>query len=171
MANGLLYSMVMKALIVDGYNAIHKIPHVRRAADRSLQIARQTITELTREYQRRYGGIDRVCVVFDGKNEYRDQPHRALPDQVFSRTGEGDSEVIRIVRRFSRRYHVLVVSDDNFVRNNARAHSATVISVAAFLTSLRKKNLQWKRREPSKEVHPNDMAQINEELRKFWDLH
>ena len=56
----------MKVLIVDGYNAIHKIPEVDDLLDESLEDARNAITDLAREYQRRHGGIAEVHVVFDG---------------------------------------------------------------------------------------------------------
>ena len=47
----------MKVLIVDGYNAIHKIPEIDDLLDESLADARDAITDLAKEYQRRDGGI------------------------------------------------------------------------------------------------------------------
>jgi predicted RNA-binding protein with PIN domain len=160
----------MKALIIDGYNAIYKIPPLQRLMDKSLHEARIAVTQLAKDYKRRCGGIDRICVVFDGKDEHRSASPLRDPEHVFSKTGEGDSEVIRTIKRLSPRHHVVVVSDDNFVRNNARAHSATVLSVAAFAASLYKEKSQRKKSKPSKHIDPDEASRITEELRQHWKL-
>jgi predicted RNA-binding protein with PIN domain len=121
----------MKVLIVDGYNAIHKIPEVDDLLDESLEDARSAITDLAREYQRRHGGIAEVHVVFDGRDEYRGLSFNK-PNQVFSRTGQGDSKIIRLAQDKAEKFHVIVVSDDNRVGNSSRAAGATVISVKKF---------------------------------------
>ena len=121
----------MKVLIVDGYNAIHKIPEVDDLLDDSLEDARNAITDLAREYQRRHGGIAEVHVVFDGRDEYRELSFNK-PNQSFSGTGEGDRAIIRLAQDKSGKFHVIVVSDDNRVGNSCRAAGATVISVKKF---------------------------------------
>jgi len=126
----------MKVLIVDGYNAIHKIPEVDDLLDESLEDARNAITDLAREYQRRHGGIAEAHVVFDGKNEYRNLSFNK-PNQVFSKTGEGDRKIIRLTQDKSNQFHVIVVSDDNYVGNGCRAAGATVISVKKFYEFIR----------------------------------
>lgn len=132
----------MKALVVDGYNAIHKIAHLEAMLDISLHEARRALTELAMEYKRKVGGISEVSVVFDGKDTYRRQEISAPPNQVFSRSGEGDRTIIRTVERLSNRYHVVVVSDDNFVRNNSRAHRASIITISEFLDTVKTRKPQ-----------------------------
>ena len=126
----------MKVLIVDGYNAIHKIPEMDNLLDESLEDARNAITDLAREYQRRHGGIAEVHVVFDGRDECRGLSF-SRPNQVFSGTGEGDRSIIRLAQDKSERFHVIVVSDDNRVGNSSRAAGATVISVKKFYEFIR----------------------------------
>ena len=126
----------MKVLIVDGYNAIHKIPEMDDLLDESLEDARSAITDLAGEYQRRCGGIAEVHVVFDGRDEYR-AFSSGKPNQVFSGTGEGDRSIIRLAQDKSERFHVIVVSDDNRVGNSCRAAGATVISVKKFYEFIR----------------------------------
>lgn len=128
----------MKALIVDGYNAIYKIPEIEALLDDSLEAARKAMTDLAKEYQRRDGGIAEVCVVFDGKDEYRNSFFNR-PNQVFSNTGEGDRKIIRMVHEKLGKCHVIVVSDDNYVGNSSRAAGATVITVSEFYSSAVKK--------------------------------
>ncbi|OGW76874.1 MAG: hypothetical protein A3I73_06500 [Omnitrophica bacterium RIFCSPLOWO2_02_FULL_45_16] len=121
----------MKVLIVDGYNAIHKIPRIDSLLDDSLEEAREAITKLAKEYQRRSGGIAEVYVVFDGRDEYG-QLSFNKPNQIFSKTGEGDREVIRLTQEKTDKFHVIVASDDNRVGNSCRAAGATVISIKKF---------------------------------------
>jgi predicted RNA-binding protein with PIN domain len=127
----------MKVLIVDGYNAIHKIPEIDTIMDDSLEEARKVITSLAKEYQRKDGGIKEVYVVFDGKDEYRGLSANR-PGQVFSGTGEGDRKIIKLAQNKSTAFHVIVVSDDNRVGNSCRAAGTTVISVKKFYEFIKK---------------------------------
>lgn len=134
----------MKALVIDGYNVLHKIPHLRPLLDKDLREARRALTELALDYQRKVGGIAEVKVVFDGKDIYHDQSLSPQPHQLFSKTGDGDRTIVRLVETLSQHYHVIVASDDNFVRNNARAYNASVIKVSEFLATIRKKTSKTK---------------------------
>lgn len=157
----------MKALIVDGYNALHKIPHIRISADKSLKDARKALTELALDYQRKTGGIAEVYVVFDGRDSYRSQSLSADPHQIFSKTGEGDRTIVRMVGKLSRRYHVVVASDDNFVRNNSRAHNASIITVAELFLRARKGASKDRRgMAEEKRISPKDEEEITEYLKK-----
>lgn len=159
----------MKALVVDGYNAIYKIPSLRKAMDRSLPEARRGITELAKEYQRRRGGIDKLYVVFDGKDVHREKPAEGSPYHVFSRTGQGDEEAVSVVRRLSKKYHVEVVTSDNFIRNNSRAYNATVISIPEFIAFLNKGQRTTVEKAAEK-ITPEIASQINEELKRYWKI-
>lgn len=121
----------MKVLIVDGYNAIYKIPVLEDLLEHSLEEARKGVTSLAKEYQRRVGGISEVFVVFDGRDEYSGRFSRS-PSQVFSKTGEGDRRIIKLAQDKSSRFHVIVASDDNYVGNSSRAAGATVITISEF---------------------------------------
>lgn len=121
----------MKILIVDGYNAVYKIPEIEQLLDSSLKEARGAVTEMARSYQRRVGGISEIFVVFDGKDEYRGVSF-GNKNEVFSRTGQGDRKIIQLAQDKSSRFHVIVASDDNYVRNSSRAAGATVITISEF---------------------------------------
>lgn len=128
----------MNILIVDGYNAIHKIPEIDELMDSSLEEARNAITALAKEYQRKIGGIAEVIVVFDGRDEYRNISFNK-PGQVFSKTGQGDRKIIRLAQEKSGKFHVIVASDDNYVGNGSRAAGATVITISEFFAAANKK--------------------------------
>jgi predicted RNA-binding protein with PIN domain len=127
----------MKVLIVDGYNAIHKIPEIDALSDDSLEAARDAITAMAKEYQRRIGGISEVFVVFDGKDEYRGFSSDK-PGQIFSGTGQGDKKIIKLAQDKSEKFHVIVASDDNYVGNSSRAAGATVITISEFYSKASK---------------------------------
>jgi len=157
----------MNALIVDGYNAIYKITELQTLLDKSLLEARREVTRLAKDYQRKTGGIAEVYVVFDGKDDYRGSPHPPLANQIFSKTGEGDEAIIKTVEKLSGRYHCIVASDDNFVRNNARAYRATVISIAEFSAGAKKKKTA-KRSDASdeKRIDPKSAREITDYFKR-----
>ena len=159
----------MKALIVDGYNAINKIPRMRKIMDENLREARTAITELAREYRRRCGGIAKLYIVFDGRDEYRGVIPDTPSEHVFSKKGKGDKEIIRLVRDLSKEYHVLVVSDDNFVRNNARAYNATIIKISEFNASAKGRHVR-QQNESAEKINPRDASEINRLLKKHWNI-
>ena len=161
----------MKALVVDGYNAIHKIPYLRAMADRGdLLRARAEITTLAVLYKRKRGGIDKICVVFDGNDMYRNAAFKTPENQSFSKTGKGDQKVIVTVAKFSEKYHVEVVSDDNYIINNSRAYKAAIVKVAKFIAFIDKKAQKHSKKYVEDKVMPRNISKINEELKKEWNL-
>jgi predicted RNA-binding protein with PIN domain len=160
---------MMKALIVDGYNAIHKIPRLRGIMDKNLLKARQEITRLALEYKRKRGGVDKVYVVFDGRDIYETMSFNR-GNQVFSKTGKGDETIVRLINRLSGDYRVEVVSDDNYVRNNARAHKARVMGVSEFASLIKKRERNVAGEVSEERITPRNTSKINKELRAYWNI-
>jgi predicted RNA-binding protein with PIN domain len=159
----------MKALVIDGYNAIHKIPYLKNIIDNeNLFKARTEITSLAEEYKRKRGGIAKCIVVFDGKDTYKNSGFCSPKNQLFSKTGMGDEEVINTVKLLSKKYQVEVVTDDNFIINNSRVYKATILSVSEFMRFLHK-NKSIEKHTPSK-ISQKDISKINNELIKEWGL-
>ena len=120
----------MTTLVVDGYNAIYAIPDVKVQAARSLIRAREEIVALSREYARSSGFIEDVKVVFDGDDRYRYLDKVDIsrdPAQIFSASDAGDEKIIEVVKIYARKGKVILASNDNYVRNNARGHGAGLI--------------------------------------------
>lgn len=117
----------MKILIVDGYNVIHKIEYLSDIADGNLKEARNEVTKLANEYRRKVGGISEVYVVFDGQSRFQDLDIPRPKEQIFSETGMGDKKIIETIRKYLHKGSLIVVSDDNYVRNNARAYKASLL--------------------------------------------
>ena len=161
----------MKAIVIDGYNAIHKIPSLRKQLDISLYNARSEITKLGLEYKRLTGGVAKVVVVFDGQDRYAiNTVWKKEETHVFSKTGKGDQEIIRVIRSLADRYDVIVVTDDNYVRNNARAHNAGVIAVKDFMQKLAKKNQSKLPCIDDEKISHEKAKEINKELKDYWRI-
>jgi predicted RNA-binding protein with PIN domain len=164
----------MRALVIDGYNVIFRTSYLCAIADKDLMQARNDVTKIARQYQKKIGGIDKLKVVFDGQDKYRDR--NTCPYQKYSGTGQGDTEIIRTIEQFAIKYNVSVVSNDNFVKNNARAHSASVIKVEQFLNTVGNnegaKNFSplQKTEKPDKKISTKQANKINKDLMKEWGL-
>jgi predicted RNA-binding protein with PIN domain len=140
-------------LVIDGYNAINAIPAIRKELKKDLRSARRAVILAGKEYARSSGYIDDVCVVFDGLDKYRGLERSGLPGgrgQIFSRTGKGDEKIIETVKRLSVKGRVVLASNDNYVRNNARAYGAAILDVRELAGKKKKKTEQVKSKEISK---------------------
>ena len=129
----------MKILILDGYNTIHKIGYLSAIADRSLKEARSEVTRLANDYKRRIGGISEVYVIFDGQSRFQDTDIPKPKEHIFSATGMGDRKIVDTIRKFSSRGKLMVVSDDNYVRNSARAYKAGLLRPTDLVRRKRKR--------------------------------
>lgn len=118
-----------RVLVVDGYNVIHRVPELEASLDGGLQNARNRLAVRVSAWAREHPGV--ACViVFDGDFDRTDGRDQRLAGVrcLFSLSAHGgDDEIIRLVRELrSRGADVTVVSDDNKVGNNCRAHGAAV---------------------------------------------
>lgn len=159
-------------LVIDGYNAINAIPAVRKELKKSLLSARRAIVLVSRQYARSSGYIDDVRVVFDGLDKYRDLERSGLlrgRDQIFSRSGKGDEKVIDTVKKYSAKGKVVLASNDNYVRNNARAYGAAIIDVKD-LAGRKSKDPEIGSDVTEKKIDKNLRKEITEEYRKELGL-
>lgn len=117
-------------LVVDGYNAINAVPEAKKLLKESLLSARSKIIMLTEEYVRSSGYITDFHVVFDGETRYRGIEKLNVPRDTkhsFSKTGEGDERILDAVRKYSEKARVILASNDNYIRNNARGYGASLM--------------------------------------------
>ena len=158
-------------LIVDGYNAINAIPEIRKKIKKSLAEARKAILEKTAKYARSSGYITDYRVVFDGSNRYRYLDMLELPHgrtHVFSRTGRGDETIIETVKKYARRGKVVLASNDNYVRNNARAYGAALISSEELV--LKKKRPKKPKKSTNKYIDQTLADDITREQKERFDI-
>ena len=125
----------MITLVLDGYNVIHGVPELQRRLDQSLEAARAALIDMCQVYKARRGDVGRVYVVFDGDETVGLRPavDRGGVTVLFtSRKEEADDRIIGLIRTDAGKSRFVIVSDDNYIFNNARAQGARVMAVAEF---------------------------------------
>ena len=131
----------MKVYIIDAYNVIHKSSGLARFLDQSLKASRDALMELCVSFKQRRGDVKKVVLAFDGNSNFNDLPQESYAglEIVYTETGEdADDRILEILEGIGRTDHAYVVSDDNCVRNHARAYRATPVSVSAFYSEITK---------------------------------
>ena len=163
-----------KILLIDGYNVINRIPELQPSLDGGLEIARSRLAIQILTWSQTHPAIECV-IVFDGDLQYAGGRDKRLAGIrcIFSRTSHGgDDEIIRFVRGFKgRTSDITVVSDDNNVRNNCRAHGASVQPSGYIMTGKApprrgKDNISA----DGKGIDRKTAAEIDKELRKKFGL-
>lgn len=121
--------------ILDAYNVLHKMRRFETALDQNLRAAREALTNFCAALKQSRGDIASIILVFDGRSEFRDLPQIAPQgiQLVFSETNEdADDRIATLLEELPAKPMKCVVSDDNSVKNHARAFKARVMSVAEF---------------------------------------
>ena len=131
----------MKKIILDGYNVIHETPELALRLKDSLEAARKALAFHVSDWRRKYSSAD-VCIVFDGKDT-EGINHSSIRlcgiECIFTKTDEkADERIISMVRKSEDPRSIVVISGDNNVRNNCRAHKARV-EYSTFLMAKNKK--------------------------------
>jgi len=165
----------MIVLILDGYNVIHAVPELARHLDRSLQAAREALVRLCQEYRARRGDIERLYVVFDGRDAEAfgssAQPQSSVTVLFTQRPEEADARILRVVEEHGRG-RCVVVSNDNEVANNARAFGARILSVQTFYRQVhpvKTSHLQSPASPGKTILSTRDAQQITDEYRQHLD--
>ena len=162
----------MVTIVLDGYNVIHAVPELERQLDRSLEAARAALISLCAAYRARRGDIERLYVVFDGREEVGSGSveRRDGVTVLFShRPEEADARILRVIRAEGQRGRFVVVSNDNEIANNARALGAQIISAAEFIAQATPTRTSRPTRSDSVDKMPlstRDAQRITEEYRK-----
>lgn len=163
--------MKQSVLIIDGYNVLWRSRAFGKSLDVSLEKARTDLIGLVRKYRSRTSAFSTVVIVFDGganpggSKAFSDGTVRVR----FSGPGESADDLIRaIVRRHAGGSTVAVVSDDNYVGNNARAHGARLISVAGLMALIDRGRTAPSAAEDEKDIDAATAADITASLKKIW---
>lgn len=120
--------------ILDGYNVIHKTPSLEALLSRSLQKAREGLILLCKTLLQTRGDVEKITIIFDGVADvFSGGENLGKVEVIYSSAGEdADDRIVEYLRGI-RPSRAAVVSDDNYVSNNARAFKVKSFSVADFL--------------------------------------
>ena len=137
----------MAELILDGYNVIHKIPSLRNHLKRSLEEARKALANFIITRASSYDKSS-ISIVFDGRDGIINTGSVLSGIKcIYTKTRqEADDLIISLIRNSPNPRNITVISDDNYVANNCKAHGAKVKPVHCLL---QKKTLPSQRKTPS----------------------
>lgn len=119
---------------MDGYNVIHKIPRLRNCLKQNLEQARKALANFIIT---RAKGYDKnsIFIVFDGRDGIINiDPAISGIKCLYTKTKQGaDDKIISMVKNSPNPRNITVISDDNYVANNCKAHGAKVKPVHCLL--------------------------------------
>jgi predicted RNA-binding protein with PIN domain len=163
-----------RILLVDGYNVINRVPELKDSLDGGLQNARNQLALRVSIWSHEHPAVECV-IVFDGDLQYsggRDQRLAGIRCIFSLARHGGDAELIRFVRDYrGRKSDITVVSDDNNVSNNCRAHSA-VVQPSGFIMirKVRSSGARDRSTADGKGIDRKAAADINAEMKKKFGL-
>ncbi|NQV04179.1 MAG: NYN domain-containing protein [Candidatus Omnitrophica bacterium] len=161
-------------LIIDGYNAIAKIRELESKKDTSLEASRMHFIKMLLDFMSQKRMFDKVLVVFDSKEKALGVRKDSYGDvEVLFATSDRDADrvIVDLLRDSSDEEKISVSSDDNFIRNHARAYGCDVITINELrkIIMLKKKNYRSKITR-DKDIEGDEAKDINAELKKHWRL-
>ena len=161
-------------LIIDGYNAIGKIRELESKKDTSLEASRMHLIKMLLDFMSQKRIFDKVFVVFDSKEKALGVRKDSYGDvEVLFATSDRDADrvIVDLLRDSSSEEKISVSSDDNFIRNHARAYGCDVITISELrkIIMLKKKNYRSKITR-DKHIEGEKANSINAELKKHWRL-
>jgi predicted RNA-binding protein with PIN domain len=163
-----------KILLIDGYNVINRVPELKPSLESGLENARSRLALQVSTWGHDHPGCECV-IVFDGDKKFaggRDQRLAGVRCIFSPASHGGDDEIIRFVRGYKgRTSDITVVSDDNNVGNNCRAHGASVQPSSHIMTA-KSRQAPGRRKAvaDSKSIGSKAAAEIDKELRKKFGL-
>lgn len=168
--------MKKRIAIIDGYNVIHRVAEFRKRLDTSLASARQGLVEYCVRWMSTRGDFTEFWIVFDGDSSvmpWSREGGRGVR-VIFTNTKEdADDRILALIREGVKGEEYVVISSDNYVSGNAKAHGARVLPVSEFfgtLTHRNKRSIRMAGAHDSDGLSPVQERQINESLKKEWGL-
>ncbi len=121
----------MRTVILDAYNVIHKLPELERELETDLRKARIKLINMMVNWKWSRGSSfkGKIILVFDGQdNIFATEGSRSHGiDCIFTRSKEeADDRIIGLVQRSQKPEDLVIVSDDNAVRDEASRLGARV---------------------------------------------
>lgn len=159
--------------ILDGYNVIHAIPRFKRKLDESLEAARAALLAFCAGLKASRKDIHSITVVFDGQEAGQEHAPGGVRVLFTHRGEEADERILSIIRESPSTCRFRIVSNDNFILNNCRAHSTDILSVEDFFkefisdNSLKNKELNEKEKPDASSC---EGRRITEDYKKYLDF-
>jgi len=158
----------MPQLLLDGYNVIHKIPQLRDHLTQSLEDARKALANFMMTWARTHNHKGSIIIVFDGRDGIINSNQSLCGIKcIYTKTKQdADDKIISIVRNSQNKKDITVISDDNYVTNNCKAHGAIVMSAQYLL----QEHKAAPNGDPEKLIDDKTANEITDMLRKEYGL-
>lgn len=182
--------MSKQIIIIDGYNAIHRVAAWKQEMNKSLEQGREALLRYCTRWIRTRGDVWTFYVVFDGESgigNSRSQAGQGVRVVFTHSREEADDRILEILREYGERFRYTVISDDNYVRRNARSLGANIMPVSEFASVLASKRedrqlhihsskktkrsgkqRRSKQHGDDKTLHPSTAKTITEDLMNEW---
>lgn len=157
--------------IVDGYNAIHRVPAFRKALDASVEAGRRALISYCIEWMSRRRDTGQFLIVFDSGPSVGGSCEGVASGVRVVNTRHGESADERIhdmLQEWQPAARCTVVSDDTEVARRARQVGADVMSAAAFAGVLRQPDGATDDSGGKNALTPGQEKTITDELRRLW---
>jgi predicted RNA-binding protein with PIN domain len=146
----------MLVYIIDGFNVVHKIPHVKQSST-----PHETLIHYIKKNKLTGSKNNKVIVVFDGR--FRDLNEKEF-EVVFSGEASADELIKKKLDKIKIKSEVIVVSDDKQIREFTIKSRAKSYRVQAFLSPKKTPD----KKEEAKDISYPLQREITEEMRKIW---
>lgn len=160
----------MKTLIIDGHNTIHKIFSLKKELAGSHEAARDSLVNLVNSWRFKKNYSGKIYIVFDGQDNHWQQGRmKEAVSIIYSKTNESaDSRIISMIKNIRDKASLTVVTcDEKDIGSFCRPLGIKVIK-PDFL--IRKAPLKDSGKENDKKLPYNAEKEINENLKKIWNI-
>jgi predicted RNA-binding protein with PIN domain len=160
-------------LLLDGYNVIHKIESLEKELRQGLQNARQKLAFFLLDWKKRKNFKGKLAVVFDGQSENFLDVNETIGDVKFYysyKDSDADNHIIAILKKDKKPSRIIVITDDNYIRNHCKIYGAQVKPVSFLIQKERKKNQTPVTSGDDKHISIHDVHDINAYLKQKWGV-
>ncbi len=160
-------------LIIDGYNAINKIEALKAQRDLSLEAARLFFIKMLKDFMAEKHVFNKISIVFDSKEKalgVRKVSYGDVEAIFATHNKDADSVIVDMLKKAPSKDKIAVSSDDNFIRNHARAFGKDILSIKELEKIIMLKKGALRSKIKGKDLRNTKIKEINEELKKHWGL-
>jgi predicted RNA-binding protein with PIN domain len=161
----------MKKLILDGYNVIHHLPKLSKHLEPDFEFARTVLVNfmIVWKGEHRYNG--RITIVFDGNGPSNKSEIIDNIECIYSKSGQSaDDCIISMIKNTHNTKEIMVVSNDNKIRNACISLGAVAETPIFLLKSPKTYCRKLKNMKSSNEISSAQKNEINSFLMEKWNI-
>lgn len=147
--------------IIDGWNVIYQIANFKDRTN-----AKEDFIFFIKKRHLTGSSNNRVTIVFDGRIDLEMIRGERTFEIIFSGHKKADELICSKVACNKNKQQIVVITDDKEIINSVKVYGAGVLRTADFL----RKHKESPSVKSPKDISYTTQREINEELRKVWDL-